>query len=122
MEKKKFSYPLVNAHAHSAMIAFRGLVEDVALHDWLEKHIWPMEKEKVNPDFVRENTKKAILEMKRNGIRAFADMYFFEDEVAQAACESGMHAVIGGGLIDFPTPDAKNFDEGLENTEKLLEK
>jgi 5-methylthioadenosine/S-adenosylhomocysteine deaminase len=120
--KRKFPYPLVNAHAHSAMIAFRGLAEDIPLHDWLEKHIWPMEKEKVNPNFVFENTKKAIEEMKKNGIHVFADMYFFEDEVARAAKESGMRAVIGGGLIDFPTPDAKNFDEGLENTEKLLEK
>jgi 5-methylthioadenosine/S-adenosylhomocysteine deaminase len=122
MGKRKFSYPLVNAHTHAAMVAFRGLAEDRPLSEWLEKHIWPMEKEKLNPEFVYENTKKAIEEMKKNGIRVFSDMYFFEEEVARAAKEMDMRAVIGEGLLDFPTPSAKNFEKGMEITEKLIEK
>lgn len=122
MKKRKFSYPLVNAHTHAAMIAFRGLVEDLPLSDWLEKHIWPMEKDKVSPEFIYENTKKAIIEMKRNGIRVFADMYFFEEEVARAAKEMNMRVVIGEGLMDFPTPSYRTFDEGLAISEKLIKK
>ena len=120
--KKKFPYPLVNAHTHAAMVAFRGLAEDLPLHDWLEKHIWPMEREKVSPAFVYENTKRAIAEMKKNGICFFAEMYFFEDEVARAAKEMNMSVLIGEGLIDFPSPSYKTFEEGLEITEGLLEK
>lgn len=114
--------PLVNAHTHAAMVAFRGIAEDLPLQVWLEKHVWPAEKKHVRPDFVYKNAKKAIREMRKNGIEAFCDMYFFEDEVARAAKELKMRAVIGEGLLDFFTPSAKNFDEGLEITEKLLKK
>ena len=112
--------PLVNAHTHAAMVAFRGLAEDLPLKDWLEKVIWPAEKEYVNPKFVYQNTKKAIKEMRRNGIKAFADMYFFEEEVAKAAEEMKMHAIIGEGILDFPTPSCRSAEEALEKTEEMM--
>ncbi len=118
--KQKFNLPLVNVHTHAAMIAFRGMAEDLPLQKWLEEYIWPAEKDQVNSDFVYEKTKKAILEMKKNGIKIFADMYFFEDRVAEASGELGMRVVIGGGILDFPTPEAENPEKALEITEKLL--
>lgn len=114
--------PLVNAHTHAAMVGFRGIAEDLPLKEWLEKYIWPAEKRMVTPEFVYKNTKKAIREMKKNGISMFCDMYFFEEEVARAASEMKMPVVIGEGLLDSPTPSAKNFKEGLDITEKLLKK
>lgn len=117
-----FSLPLVNAHTHAAMVSFRGIAEDIPLNEWLNKYIWPAEKEKVNPKFVYENTKLAIAEMKRNGIRVFNDMYFFEEQVAKAAEEEGIYAVIGEGILDFPTPSARTPQEAMEITERLLEK
>lgn len=120
--KKNFSFPLANTHTHAAMLAFRGLAEDLALEDWLNNHIWPMERERVTREFVYENTKKAISEMRKNGIRVFADMYFFEDEVARAAEELEMHVLVGEGIIDFSTPSYKNPGEALEITENLIEK
>lgn len=119
---KKIKLPLINAHTHAAMVAFRGMAEDLPLDKWLGEYIWPAEKNNVNPEFVYQNTKKAIREMKKNGIAAFCDMYFFEDEVAKAAKELKMPVVIGEVLLDFPTASAKNFDEGLAITEKLLKK
>lgn len=113
-------FSLINCHVHSPMVAFRGLAEDLSLDIWLKEHIWPMEKENVNPDFVYKNAKIAIREMQKNGIKAFADMYFFEDKIARAAEELGMHAVIGEGILDFPTPGAKSANEALEITEKLI--
>ena len=118
--KQKFKFPLVNSHTHAAMIAFRGMAEDVPLREWLEKYIWPAEKRDVTANFVYKKTKEAIREMKRNGIRVFADMYFFEDRVAEAAKELGMGVVIGGGILDFPTPEAKNPEKAFEIIEKLL--
>lgn len=117
---KILNLPLVNAHTHAAMIAFRGISEDISLDDWLNKYIWPIEKKKVNPKFVYEQTKLAILEMQKNGIKVFNDMYFFEEEVARAAEELEMHAVIGEAILDFPTPSARTPEEALEITEKLL--
>lgn len=121
-KRYKLNIPLINTHTHAAMIAFRGLTEDTPLQEWLEKHIWPMEKEKVNQKFVYEQTKLAIQEMKRNGIRAFNDMYFFEDEVARAAEEEKIRALIGEAILDFPTPSAREPKEALEIAEKQLEK
>lgn len=117
---KILNIPLVNAHTHAAMIAFRGIIEDISLDDWLNKYIWPIEKKKVNPKFVYEQTKLAILEMQKNGIKVFNDMYFFEEEVARAAEELKMRAVIGEAILDFPTPSARTPEEALEITEKLL--
>jgi 5-methylthioadenosine/S-adenosylhomocysteine deaminase len=120
--KNIFNFPLVNCHTHAAMVAFRGLAEDVPLREWLEKYIFPMEKEKVNPTFVYEQTKIAIKEMQKNGIKVFCDMYFFEDQVARAAQELKMRVVIGEGILDSPTPSAENPDEALKITENLLNK
>lgn len=117
---KILNFPLVNAHAHAAMVAFRGIAEDIPLDDWLNNYIWPAEKKKVNPEFVYTQTKKAILEMRRNGIEIFNDMYFFEEEVARAAEELKMRAVVGEAILDFPTQSAETPDEALEITEKLL--
>lgn len=117
---KNFNLPLVNSHTHAAMAGFRGIIEDVSLKDWLEKYIWPLEKEKINQKFVYEQTKIAISEMKRNGIKVFNDMYFFEEEVARAAEEMEIDVVIGEGILDFSTPSARTPEEALEITEKLL--
>jgi 5-methylthioadenosine/S-adenosylhomocysteine deaminase len=117
---KKVNLPLVNAHTHAAMVAFRGLAEDLPLKIWLENHIWPAEKKHVNPRFVYENTKKAIQEMRANGIGSFCDMYFFEDEVARAAKELKMSVVIGEVILDFPTASYKNIDEAFTIVEGQL--
>lgn len=114
--------PLVNAHAHAAMVAFRGLAEDLPLEKWLKEYIWPLEKQKVNSRFVYQQTKTAIREMKENHIALFCDMYFFEEAVARAALEMRMPAVIGETIIDFPTPSAANPEAALAQTEQLLKK
>jgi len=60
------------------MVGLRGMAEDVPLQKWLNDYIFPAEKERVNPSFVYEQTKIAIKEMQRNGIRVFSDMYFLK--------------------------------------------
>lgn len=116
----KFDLPLVNAHTHAAMVGFRGLAEDMSLDMWLSRYIWAMERKTVTAKFVYKKTKEAIREMKNNGIRVFNDMYFFEEEVARAAIEAKVPAVIGEVILDFPTPSCKTAEEALKKTEKLL--
>ena len=114
--------PLVNAHTHAAMVKFRGQAEDLPLFEWLQEHIWPAEAKEVNTEMVYEQTKKAIKEMQANKIAAFCDMYFFAKDIAKAAKELKMPAVISESLIDFPTPSTKSPEQSLEITEKLAKK
>ena len=120
MDKKEFNLPLINAHCHAAMVGFRGMAEDLPLKNWLNDVIWPLEAKMVTPEFVYEQTKIAIKEMKENGIVAFMDMYFYQDEVARACEEMEMPVVLGEGLIDLKGQEA--FDRDLKETERLLEK
>lgn len=120
MKKIKFNLPLVNTHSHAAMVAFRGLAEDLPLDTWLKQYIWPREKERLNPQFIYQNTQAAIKEMRTNGVALFNDMYFFAEEIARAAEKMKMPAVIAEGILDFPTSSAKTPDEAIETTERLL--
>jgi 5-methylthioadenosine/S-adenosylhomocysteine deaminase len=111
---------LVNTHTHAAMVLMRGLADDLALMEWLQKYIFPAEAKTVSPAFVRTGTQLAALEMIRSGTTTFADMYYFEEEVAKAASEAGLRGVLGQTIIRFPVPDAKTPEDGLARTEKFL--
>ena len=104
---------LINAHTHAAMSLFRGLADDLPLMDWLQNHIWPAEARWVNPDFVRDGTELAVIEMLKSGTTCFSDMYFFPEDTARVCLEAGMRAVVGLILIDFPTAYAQTADEYL---------
>jgi 5-methylthioadenosine/S-adenosylhomocysteine deaminase len=102
---------LVNLHAHSAMTLLRGLADDLALMDWLNNHIWPAEAKHVSDEFVLDGTLLAMSEMLRGGTTTVNDMYFFHDAVARAGIASRMRTIIGGSVLEFPTPFALNADE-----------
>lgn len=117
---KKFNLPLVNAHTHSAMIDFRWKAEDLCLEKWLQEYIWPMEAKYVNEQFVYENTKLAIIEMKNKWIRLINDMYWYQDYAAKAAQELGMNYILWLPIINFPAPWVKSWEEWLQETERLI--
>lgn len=104
---------LINTHAHAAMSLFRGLADDVPLEDWLRKFIFPAEARNLTPDFVRWGTRLACLEMMLSGTTTYADMYYFEDVVAEATKEAGMRGVLGETIIGFPVADAKTPADAL---------
>ncbi|OYV99144.1 MAG: amidohydrolase, partial [Acidobacteria bacterium 37-65-4] len=112
---------LVNTHTHVAMSLFRGIANDLALKDWLENYIFPAEARNVTRDFVYWGTLLGDLEMIQSGTTTFADMYYFEDEVARATKQAGMRGVLGETFIDFPAPDNKTFDEALSYTRKFFD-
>ena len=97
----------INGHTHVPMTLFRGLHDDVTLNDWLYKYIFPAEAKNVNEDFVRWGTRLAAAEQIRSGVTTFADMYYFEDAVAEETKAAGMRGVLGETFIDFPAPDNK---------------
>jgi 5-methylthioadenosine/S-adenosylhomocysteine deaminase len=112
----------INGHTHVPMTLFRGLHDDVTLNDWLYKYIFPAEKKNVNEEFVRWGTRLAAAEQIRAGVTTFADMYYFEDAVAEETKAAGMRGVLGETFIDFPAPDNKSTAEMLAYTETFLKK
>jgi len=113
---------LVNAHTHIAMSCFRGVADDMELQTWLDEHIFPLEAKFVTPELVYYGSLLGALEMIKSGTTTFCDMYFFEDETARAAKTIGIRCLLGEGLLDFPTPNAKNTAEGFAYNRMLLEK
>jgi 5-methylthioadenosine/S-adenosylhomocysteine deaminase len=113
---------LVNAHTHVPMSLLRGLADDLRLDVWLMGYMMPVEREFVDPDFVRLGTKLGCAEMIRSGITCFADMYYFEDAVAEATAEAGMRAFCSQTVLRFPSPDATSFEEGLARARAFIER
>jgi len=113
---------LVNAHTHAAMTLFRGLADDLPLHQWLNEHIWPAEGRFVNNDFVRDGTALAALEMIKGGVTCFSDMYFFPDDTADIVTAAGMRAALGLVVIDVPTAWARDPEEYLSRGIALCDK
>ena len=112
---KMLSPGFVNAHGHAAMTLLRSFADDVPLMYWLEKRIWPIEA-KLKREDVYWGTMLAILEMIKGGTTTFTDMYFFMDQVAEAAEESGIRAVLSRGLVGI----GHMADKGLEESEQFV--
>ena len=111
---------LINTHTHAPMVLFRGLADDLALMDWLQNYIFPAEARTVSPEFVRAGTRLAALEMIESGTTTYADMYYFEEEIARVTKAAGLRGVLGETIIQFPAPDAKTPEEGIARTEKYI--
>jgi 5-methylthioadenosine/S-adenosylhomocysteine deaminase len=111
---------LINTHTHAPMVLYRGLGDDLALMDWLQKYIFPAEAKTVSPAFVRTGTRLAALEMIRSGTTTYVDMYYFEEEIARATKEAGLRGVLGQTIIEFPVPDAKTPAEALTRAEAFI--
>ena len=116
---------MVNTHGHVSMTLLRSYADDMALMDWLENKIWPIEG-KMDSDDIYWGAMLGIVEMLKGGTTAFADMYGPNMErVAEAVAETGMRANLCRGLIGVaPDKDVKlaendalaenwqNYDEG----------
>lgn len=105
---------LVNAHTHLAMTLFRGLTSDLPLRRWLEEEVWPRERE-LTGEVVYWFSLLGLAEMIRSGTTAFADMYFFMEEVAGAVEKAGLRALLSYGII-APTEDRIESELGKAET------
>jgi 5-methylthioadenosine/S-adenosylhomocysteine deaminase len=112
---------LINTHTHAAMVMYRGLGNDLALMDWLQKYIFPAEAKTVSAEFVRTGTRLALLEMIQSGTTLFADMYYFEEEVARVTKAAGVRGVLGQTVIEFPVPDAKTPAAALKRADAFAQ-
>ncbi len=89
---------LVNAHTHMGQTIFRGTAEAVLLQEWLEEDAPILGR--MTPEDVYWSSLLACCEMLHAGVTTFADMFFYEDHVAQAALDSGMRALVAQGIVE----------------------
>lgn len=113
---------LINAHTHVPMTLLRGLADDLRLDVWLMGYMMPVEREFVSTDFVTLGTSLACAEMIRSGVTSFADMYYFEEDIARATAAAGMRAVCSQSVMKFPTPDAGSYEESLEYSRDFIKR
>ncbi len=103
---------LINAHTHLAMTLFRGTADDMPLQDWLTKAIWPVEAQ-LQARHVYAGSLLGCLENIASGVTTFNDMYFYLEEVARAAEEAGVRAI-----LSFPLLDVAGEEQGKELLKK----
>lgn len=90
----------INGHTHAAMTLFRGYADDMPLKNWLEGKIWPLE-EKLTAEDVYWGAKLACLEMIKNGVTVFNDMYWEWEATAMAVKEMGIRGYVSAVFIDL---------------------
>lgn len=110
---------MINTHTHAGMIPFRSLGDDVS--DRLRRFLFPLE-QFMTPELVKTSSKYAMAEMLLAGVTTFCDMYYFEEEVAEAAVEMQMRGFVGETIIDMETCDFPTPESALEWTEAFIQR
>ena len=101
-----------DAHTHSGMTLLRSYADDLPLHDWLTKQVFPIEA-RMDGEMIYHLTKLAILEYLTSGITSIFDMYLNPDTVAKACVDMGMRCVQVSGMSG-----QDEFAQSLERTER----
>ncbi len=99
-----------NTHCHSAMTLFRGYGDDLPLQRWLNEKIFPAE-DRLTEESVYIGSMVAIVEMIKNGVVSFSDMYFFLDQTAKAVEETGVKANLSRSIVSFDKNTVFSKDE-----------
>ena len=110
----------VNVHCHASMIPFRTMGDDCP--DRLRRFLFPLEQEAWTRELTYLGARFAIAEMLLSGVTAFADMYYYEEEVARACVEMGIRGFPGETVICQRAPGSDAPEEALRFSEALLRK
>lgn len=108
-----------NAHAHTAMVFARSASDDLPLHDWLTKAIFPMEARFIKDD-IYHLTKCGILEYLSGGITAASDMYFAVPEIVKASEEMGIRNVLVATSLSEPVSLLRERYQNLNKKNSLI--
>ncbi|MBU1335229.1 MAG: amidohydrolase [Alphaproteobacteria bacterium] len=112
---------LVNAHTHSAMVLFRGRSEGQSLltmDGWYNSIREP--ELSLRASDIGPAVALSCAEMALSGTTTFCDQYFFADEIAAAAGESGLRAVIAYGIVQLG--DTARGEEELARAAAFIER
>ncbi|MDI9495466.1 MAG: amidohydrolase [Bacillota bacterium] len=113
--ENKLALPgFINAHTHVGMVPFRNFANDLPLEEWLFNKLFPME-DKLTADDIYQASQMGIAEMLAAGTTCFADMYMFEDVLAEVVKSTGIRADLARGLQCFD----EDFD--IKTDRRVLE-
>lgn len=100
----KAAFPaFINMHTHAGMALMKGIGEDMAFHEWLDK-IWQVE-EHIDDEYVYCATRAACLEMIKTGTVTFNDQYWHMPMAYKAAMELGMRPALSYVVLDKNDPE-----------------
>ncbi|MBV9787091.1 MAG: 5'-deoxyadenosine deaminase, partial [Chloroflexi bacterium] len=94
---------LIQTHLHLCQTLFRSLADDVALLDWLQRFIWPLEAAHT-PETLYASAALGVAELLKGGTTAILDMATLRHTGAifEACRDLGIRATIGKVLMDHP--------------------
>ncbi|WP_051172567.1 amidohydrolase family protein [Microbacterium indicum] len=99
---------LVNTHAHTPMSLMRGVAEGHSLLT-MEGFLAVLRTREAHltPALVPASVQVSCADFIRHGITAFADQYFFADQIAPAVIDSGLRAALAWGIVELGDDDAR---------------
>ncbi|MBI9045067.1 MAG: amidohydrolase [Anaerolineaceae bacterium] len=111
---------LVNAHAHTPMVLFRGQAEGISLFT-MEGFINCLRRleSAMDESMVAAAVEVSCAEMIRTGTTTFVDQYFYMKEIVPVVKKSGMRAVLGYGIVELGDPE--NRSREIDSATKFLE-
>lgn len=111
---------LINTHTHLPMSLFRGMADDLPLEQWLQEHMFPAEAKFIIPENVRAAVQLSVSEMLLSGTTTCCDGYFLAHHVADTVARTGLRAVLGQGVIDFPAPGVPDSRDNIRVAEDFV--
>lgn len=111
---------MINVHSHIPMVPFRSMGDDCP--DRLRRFLFPLELEAMTPELVYAASRYAAAELLLSGVTSVLDMYYFEDQVAEACLDMGIRAWVGETVIHMETCDSKVPGGGLKLCRPFLKK
>jgi len=113
---------MINLHAHLSMSLFKSAWEDLPLQSWLNDVIFPLESKFVTSEMAYYASLWSMVECLRSGVTTVSDMYFFEEQLANAAKEINMKVFLWECLFNFKTPSGKTPEEVIDYTKENTER
>jgi len=108
---------LINTHQHAAMSLLRGYADDLPLQEWLEKWIWPIEKN-MTPHDIYVGALLTAVESIMGGTTTVNTMYHYAHDYneARAFAEAGLRGVVGHVCFSWrKTDDRKALEDLAKN-------
>jgi 5-methylthioadenosine/S-adenosylhomocysteine deaminase len=86
----------------------------------VKEHIFPAEARHINPETVKLGALLGCAELILSGTTTCCDGYFLEDQVAAAVHQSGLRAVLGQGVMDFPAPGVPDPSQNIQAAREFV--
>jgi len=117
---------IVNTHTHIAMSVMKGVVDDLPFSDFLNK-VFRIDSERTSQD-LEVGTKLGCMEMIMGGTTTFVDMYYSEDEIANAVSDTGLRGVLCWCILDdefttqrgSPVDNCRHFHNEYKGRRKII--